>query len=289
MSTGHETPRVGSVDEVWRGPPEKIDSRPAQRFPDLGPHLFKPVSFKAKAPFAMGHGISVPDPREFDGIRFKENIRAPPIAESFKANQLASPFRYRSPTVALSPSDAKFFTSSATQTGLPITDASQGPSEFYVVIKPDSIEVSPTQKVPEKSSRGSQPSAANLQSERALEHTPVRTVYRFDRYESDPELTGPLGLKNNNQEDAIFLRQLDSRLAEAAKAQAVDEPDKSEQQQMSKIDSGNRRPRSRSEPNPQTEPEPRQELEQEPGPGPQFKPGMNFGSPFGGPYYGKGI
>lgn len=129
----------------------------------------------------------------------------------------------------------------------------------------------PTRTDPERLSREPHPSAAKLPSERANEHSPLLVS---DKDSGDLELKGPLGLKNNNLEDKGFLRELDSKLLEAANARKADEADKSKRQD-SEDDVGFHDP----------QPEPDLEVEPEL----QLKPSMNFGSPFGAPYCGKGI
>lgn len=131
--------------------------------------------------------------------------------------------------------------------------------------------VTPIYTDPEKSPREPHTSAAKLPSERAYTEVPRLEP---DRDGGDAELKGPLSLKNNNREDKIFLRELDSKLLQAAKSMTAEEPDNAKKHD-SKDDVGSHQ--SQSQPGDELEPEL------------QLKPSMNFGSPFGAPYCGKGI
>ena len=276
--------------EVWRGTGGQSSARSAKSVLDPPSDTFKPEgrlrtkegkvpSESYKAPFVMGTGISVPNKADFEGINFKENIRAPPIAESLMASQLASPLRFQSPTRGIPPAGAKPSSLLAAPPILPSTDPEHEPSTSQAIAKADSSAVSsslvtPIYTDPEKSAQEPHPSAVKLPSERAPEHVPRLEP---DRDGGDSELRGPLSLKNNNLEDNSFLRELDSKLREAAKSMPAEEPDKPKDN--SKDNVGSRQPQS----------QPEHEMELEPEPELQFKGSMNFGSPFGAPYCGKGI
>lgn len=270
---------VSTGDEVWRGSGEKGSSGPTKPSldtpfnPSNGEGRLRSIegnasSEKSKAPFVMGTGISVPEKdKDFEGINFKENIRAPPIAESLMASHSATPLRFQSPTRGILTEGAKPSSLLAAPPDLFSKDAGHKPRASQVDLKMDSSAVSsslatPIHTDPEKSPREPHPSAVKITSEQVYKQVPS------DGNGGDPELKGPLGLKNNNLEDKIFLRELDTKLLEAAKSITVEEPVKSKKDN-SRDDVGFHQP----------EPEP--EL--------QLKPSMNFGSPFGAPYCGKGI
>lgn len=288
--TNPEKPYVRTGDEVWLGTGGQRSSQPV-RSSEISPlDVSKPdgargsvgesgPSNNSQAPFVMGTGISVPgkdQERDFDGILFKENIRAPPIAESFRAARLGSPFRFQPSTRETPPASSMPRSSLPGPSGILTTDPGRRASASQAVMTLVSSSLStslatPVQTDAEKLRREPYPSAAKLPSERAREHVPRQ---ESDKDSGDAELKSPLGLKNDNVEDKGFLRALDSKLREAANAMKTDEPDKSKEH-ASKDDAGTRQP----QPGPESEVEPALQL----------KPSLNFGTPFGAPYCGKGI
>lgn len=195
-----ETPYVRTGKVVWSGTGGQSGSKPTKSFEvptsdvpkqegSRGKIAESGSSKDAKATFVMGTGISVPtidQMRDFDGILFKENIRAPPIAESFERIQSLAPDHWQS-----------------VARGLPATDANPRgllPSP----ILPDGTDAGLLPKVPPEWESTPESSREDVPS---LEP---------DEDSGDVELKGPLGLKNNNVEDKVFLRELDSKLNEAA-------------------------------------------------------------------------
>lgn len=238
---GKGTDEKGPTKGPTKGPPYEIDPvKQAENAANL--RMFTNVVFTEEptTPFVMGTGISVPpNDGSFEGILFKEPIRAPPIAESFRPLHLQTPAhgtQVSGPRPVLG-SPIEFHTK----------DAGRTPSMKQVLYDVEcsatsSSLVTPTQMAP----RG------------------------------DVELKAPLGLKNNNAEDRVFLRELDTKLQEAVNSRVSPEPGKPEKENVS------REPEQQPKPdaNPSTDPD----LDHLP-----LKPSLNFGSPFGASYCGKGV
>jgi hypothetical protein len=221
---------------------------------------------KSKAPFVMGTGISVPEKnRDLDGINFKENIRAPPIAESLMASQSPSPRRFQpltfgGPLRALKPSPliigpSELYTEDAGHT--PLRSRFRSMLDSSAV---SSVPATPIQGEHGKSPFELRPSAAKVSFEQPDQHVP-----RVDPITpgGDRALKWPLGLTNNKPSDTSFLHELDWKLHQAAKSDTPEVPEP-----------------ARSE-NGDSSGEPEREI--------QLKPALNFGSPFGAAHCGKGI
>ena len=242
--------------------------------------------------FAMGTGISVPrkdQMRDFDGILFKENIRAPPIAESFRAMQSVAPDYFQSVARGIPAADSK------PRTLLPspmLPDGTEAEPLPKVGPEWDSSAVTstlatPIRTNPERLSREPFPSTAKMPSERAHEDVPR---LKSDKDSGDLELKGPLGLKNDQAEDRVFLRELNSKLNEAAKARDAHEADNSKEHDPK---AGNSQEADKSKEHDSKDDvgirKPQPGVESEVEPPLQLKPTLNFGTPFGTPYCGKGV
>lgn len=305
--------------EVWLGTGGQSDSKPTNISEVSSSHVSKQAerrggiaesgpSKDSNATFVMGTGISVPrkdQMRDFDGILFKENIRAPPIAESLRAMQSVAPDHFQSVARGIPAADAK------PRTLLPspmLPDGTNAEPPPQVPPEWDSSAVSstlatPVRTDPKKLSREPFPSAAKRPSERAHEDVPR---LKSDKASGDVELKGPLGLKNNKAEDSVFLRELNSKLNEAAKARDAHEADKSKEhdskagnaEEADKSKEHDSKARDVGEASKSKEhgskedvgirkPQPGVESEVEPAL--QLKPTLNFGTPFGTPHCGKGV
>ncbi len=277
-----EKPRPASTgNEVWRGASAKgktavtkasrdssIDS---SKVDERLPHGAEDASSgKSKAPFVLGTGISVPgNDKDLDGINFKENIRAPPIAESLMASQSPTPLRLQSPArgipaTGLKPSPLLFVRADLNTKGAGhASTASQAVGTVDSTALSSSL-ATPVQMHQQTSPPEPRPSAVKYPSGRVERYL---APLEQGSGGGDTELKGPLGLKNNNLEDKVFLRELDSKLLEAARSRTVELVGQINRSDNSAddLDLDQREP----------------EL--------QLKPSMNFGSPFGAPYCGKGI
>ena len=111
-------------------------------------------------------------------------------------------------------------------------------------------------------------------SEKEFQHTNHDTQDSGDKSrDEDPELNGPLGLdngKNEGEEDKHFLNELDSKLLQAAKSDALSPTG-------TDLDSDSPPEHGKSFEQPEHEPKLR------------IKKSMNFGSAFGAKPFGKGI
>lgn len=209
---------------------------------------------KSKAPFVMGTGISVPvKSMDLDGINFKENIRAPPIAESF----MAAPRRVLLPSPIFECERLRF-------TG----GAGHTPLKTQLQTNLDSNAMSSGFATPIQEDHGKLPSLEQCPSvaEDSLEQ-PDQDAPRMDPdpHGGDRQLKWPLGLANDQSGDESFLHQLDYKLiqVEKSKTDEVPEPARPENDGSS------------------GEPEDMEDI--------QLKPALNFGTPFGSAHCGKNI
>ena len=289
-SEGSKAPQTISI-------PHSVD---APRFPDPSKHsrsgfwkvrnsAGKASTERSKAPFGLGTGISVPEKGgDLEGIPFSEYIRAPPIAESFMASQSSASFPYPSQVVA-APIPAR-----KPKLGSPI----QFPSaEDFDLLKEErrgkirkSLEklrlekankqasmrqtgyyVTPKRMDSEQSAHESSSSGVKLPSEPVGGHHPVEAFDEVNSSAGDVALQEPLGLKNNNLEDRIFLNELNTKLLHATLSRTIESLEAIESLEGIKP----------AEDNPSAQPDLESELEV------KLKPTENFGRPFGAPFMWK--
>lgn len=236
---------------------------------------------RSKAPFVLGTGISVPEKGgDLEGIHFRENIRAPPIAESFMASQssssapypstpggvpkpvtnprLGSPIQLLTKEQLLSQDRTRRIRKSLKKFEL------EAANKTAAMIKagrlPGPMQVDPPQSLQESCS-----SAVKVPSESVGGFYPAEALNELYTSAGDVELKEPLALNNINLEDRIFLSEVDSKLTNAALSNRLEpredvRPEEDNSPAQMDLDS---------------------ELEVE------LKQSMNFGSPFGAPYHGK--
>ena len=284
-----------SGDEVWRGP--KNDLRPSRTFSEISnqskksgerlPSIAedvnargrrKPSSTKHQAHQDASrkpsiHGSQID--KNLDGIHFKSSGVAPAAAKNIMTPQSPSPPQPPSPvhtslgTIPLPPSDTvhdDLYTKDAGHTPLARRhpgnvdgSSSEGTSEI----------VTPTQVEQERPPLEPRASAMKLPSERADSYFPIPEEGQAG--DEDPELSGPLSLKNDSSEDNGFLNELDSKLVQAAQLRTHElKSEIAEDVKEDQVDEGGK------------------DFEQpEPEPKLRIKRSMNFGSQLGSPSIGK--
>lgn len=267
-SEGSKAPQKFSISHSAKTQRFADPSKPSRHgFRQARHSAGKASTERSKAPFVLGTGISVPEKGgDLEGIPFRETIRAPPIAESFMASQSSASFPYPSQPV---------------EAPIPVTKSKLGsPIQF---LSPEDLELlkeERTRKIrksleklhlekankqasmrgdAEQSAHASCSSGVKLPSEPVGGHHPAEAFDEVHSSAGDVALQEPLGLKNNNLDDRIFLTELDTKLLHAALCRTIEaleslEPEEDKRSAQSDLEA---------------------DL------GVKLKPTMNFGSPFG--------
>ena len=211
-----------------------------------------------------------------DGINFKPGGLTPATVKNIMTPQSPSP---QSP----SPSKATPGTIDLPSTGLLASenqytkDAGHTPLARRTNLSTDgaasahsSQASTPTQPEMERPPLEPRTTSVKVPSERSESYFPVVEANSGD---DDPALTGPLGLTNDQGEDKLFLKELDSKLSRAARSESLEPPTVADPPILD--DSTNDKEREFDQP----EEEPKLRI----------KRSMNFGSAFGAKNPGKGI
>lgn len=291
-------------DEVWRGP--KSNVKPTRTFSDPTTQFSKPggrsqmpsiaedttCGQKDSSNFQIGlHKPSVSGAamdKNLDGINFRSNTLSQVSTKKVMTPQSPSPRTFSpsrlSPrTIQLPPSNFEApidpYTKDAGHTPLAprAYRNTDGPSS-------DGDGITPTQHELERPPLEPRATRVKLPSERSDSYFPTTKEEAQNENhnprdkevksrDEDPELQGPLGLgngENEGDEDKHFLSELDSKLLQAARSDASS---------PSGTDLSSDSPREHGKDFEQPEREPKLRI----------KKSMNFGSAFGAKPFGKGI
>ena len=280
-------------NEVWRGP--KSSTGPLRTFSDSSEQLDKadgrlssiaenagigssekareiPMESPVKKPNIVGSQID----KSLDGINFKPSGLDPAVVKNIMtpqspSPQSSSPTRISSGTIALPPPGLKAPIDQYTK------DAGHTPRAPWSRFRsdgagsaPSSGARTPTQPEMERPPLEPHHTVVKLPSERSDTYFPPSNDSITD---TDPSLSGPLGLTNDSRGDKQFLSELDTRLLQAARsetnrASAVagsSEENSADNSHVKDIEQPEEEPRLR------------------------IKRSMNFGSAFGAKHPGRGL
>ena len=291
-------------DEVWRGPksdvkPTRTFSDPTAQFSNPGgrsrmPSIAEDTTCGQKDFSNMQIGLQKSSvsgaamDKNLDGINFRSSYLSQGSTKKVMTPQSPSP-RTSSPSL-LSPRTIQLPPSKFEAAVDPYTkDAGHTPLARRANYNTDGASsdgdgTTPTQHEMERPPLEPHASRAKLPSERSDSYFPIsekesqdenhETQDREDKSrDEDPELKGPLGLdngKNEGEEDKHFLNELDSKLQQHARSDALS-PSGTD------LDSDSPPEHGKDFEQPEHEPKLR------------IKKSMNFGSAFGAKPFGKGI
>ena len=301
----NHTSAIAAGHEIWRGP--EPDGQPTRTFSDpttqstkSGDRIRLPsiaedttcgrkdsLNIQSRLHKSSMSGVNLD--KNFDGINFRSNTLSAIPTKKIMTPQSPSP-RTSSPS-RLSPRTLQLPSSKLEDPPDPYTkDAGHTPLARTTYFNADGAfsegnGATPTQPEIERSPLEPHVFHARLPSERSDSYFPVVEGESRDEEDNtrdssrgenksrdeDPELKGPLGLDNSKSEDDPFLDELNSKLLQAARAEAFGPPGASSDAEDS--------PAKDEEEFEQPEDEPKLRI----------KRSMNFGSAFGAKTLGKGI
>ena len=300
---GSKAMSVSTGDEFWRGAGGKSDAVPTRAFSDPTPSFRKlenrqmPSIPEGAISQTRGRPLSTdtnmqPTTRKqrmaggkvdqnLDGINFKPISLPPAIVENVMTPPSPSPVQ--SPSARVSPGAIRIPSNVLGKPEDPYTkDAGHTPLARDTIhsldgtSSPGTSPLTPTRAEKEIPPLEPHPSVARQPHERSDSYFPTIE----ESIDEDRELTGPLGLQNDEAEDKNFLNEVTSKLHHVAMSQTFSPPESSDAGDENHAEEGKDESEGHDfEPDPDPDPEPKLRI----------KRSINFGSSWGAPTCGKGI
>ena len=299
--TGSKAISASTGDEFWRGAGGKSDAVPTRAFSDPTPSSMKlenrqmpsipedVISQTRGRPLSTDTNME-PTARKrrmaggkvdqnLDGIIFKPTSLPPAIVKSVMTPPSPSPVQ--SPSARVSPGAIRIPSNTLGKPEDPYTkDAGHTPLARGTIHSLDGTSstgispLTPTRAEKEIPPLEPHPSVARQPHERSDSYFPPIE----ESMDEDPELTGPLGLQNNEAEDKTFLNEVTYKLHNVAMSQTSSPPESTDTRDEDNAEKGKDESEGHDfEPDPDPEPKLR------------IKRSINFGSSWGAATCGKGI